>query len=109
VRGLRALVRARAPGLELRVTVTRQNAPHLAPFARTARDLGVLQIVFKRFRHSTAGRGQASLHPYHPRHRIAAIPGGSRPQQPVHPFRPRSRASPATEKSTHGLSRVFFA
>ena len=64
VRGVRALVAARAPGIKLRVTVTADNADTIADFAATAAGLGVPEIVFKPFRHSTGGEALTSTQLY---------------------------------------------
>jgi mycofactocin biosynthetic radical S-adenosylmethionine protein MftC len=64
VRGVRALLQAGAQGVKLRATVTSENAPHLAAFADIVRELGVPEIVFKPFRHTTSGAALTSTHLY---------------------------------------------
>ena len=64
VRGVRALMRAGAPGVKLRVTVSQVNATRLLDFAPLAEELGVPEVVFKPFRHTTGGEALTSLHLY---------------------------------------------
>ncbi|MBI3179157.1 MAG: radical SAM protein [Deltaproteobacteria bacterium] len=64
LRGIGLLLAAGGQNVKLRVTVTRQNAHTLAAFAPLARKLGVGEVVFKPFRHSTMGEALHGEHLY---------------------------------------------
>jgi radical SAM protein with 4Fe4S-binding SPASM domain len=61
LRGIRLLVAAGAPDVQLRVTVTPENAARLLGFADVARDLGVDKVVIKPFRQSGEASAAGSL------------------------------------------------
>ncbi|MEW5738193.1 MAG: radical SAM protein [Myxococcota bacterium] len=61
LRGLRALLDAGVPGVEVRVTVNALNAAHLEAFGALALELGLPKTTFKPFRLTGASSGQQRL------------------------------------------------
>jgi radical SAM protein with 4Fe4S-binding SPASM domain len=57
LRGIRALLKAGAKEVKIRVTATAKNAHTLPAFAKVARDLGVHKVVVKPFRHTADSHG----------------------------------------------------
>lgn len=83
-RGIEALVAAGAAGIKLRVTVTAHNAHTLAAFADTARRLGVDDVVFKPFRHTTGGEALTAEALYLSRRDYEAAVQATREAWPAH-------------------------